>query len=99
MILRGVNGRIEWGSIPAAQLDGYTVGRTLEGAWTLEASIRTIENLYALRHGAGALELVVPVSYHGHRRPPWRWPITSSTLTLNPPRLSATLGPPATEAA
>jgi len=85
--IRGVVGRIEWGYFAAAAINGYTVQRQEDGAWSLTGTVVTFD---AFKIRQRPLIFVAP-----HQDGEWRWPIRTVELGdgHGPRALSATLGP------
>jgi hypothetical protein len=85
--LRGATGAIVWGYRPAAVLRSWAIARTeAGGAWTLTARVET-SDAYQLRQ--------VPLVFTAPRKGGlWCWPVLPTSLSITPPHLRATLGPP-----
>jgi hypothetical protein len=83
--LTGQEGAIVWGYHTAAVCGAWTVARSPQGAWTLQAAI-TRADAYRLRQG--------PLTFLAPRRGgSFTWPVLA--VTVGAGTLSAALGPPA----
>jgi hypothetical protein len=85
--IRGVVARIDWGYFAAAAINGYTVQRLEDGAWTVRATVVTFD---AFKIRQRPLVFIAP-----HRDGEWRWPVQTVDLSegYGPRELRATLGP------
>jgi hypothetical protein len=70
--IKGVVGQITWAYYHAAAINGYTVTRSPEGAWTLRACVVTSD---AFKLSQRPLMFVAP-----HSQGEWRWPIEGYEL-------------------
>jgi len=86
--IRGVVGAITWSYYTAARIEGYTVTRARDGAWTLSATVVVAD---AFKLAQRPLQFVAP-----HQKGKWTWPITDLELgnSGGVRHVRATLGPP-----
>lgn len=91
-LITGVVGQVKWSYYVAAAINGYSVSRGMDGAWSLRGTVVMSD---AFKMAQTPLTFVAPVRLG---KPPddqpteWRWPIVSAEVVNG--TIIARLGPP-----
>lgn len=82
--LRGLEATVVWGYHTAAVCSSWTIFRTPQGQWTLQATLRRADHFQLRQQN---LKFAAP-----RKGGYFCWPVVG--VTLGPHTLAATLGPP-----